>query len=300
MDCARKLKSYTRPWTDRCPIGGREHLRHLSWRRLKTHVERRPVEDPGVMSHALTAGLSRRIAAADILCMTSARRESSPAVLAGAEKASPSLTVTYEKFSEHELRAWRNKHYSLVDHCFPPLKGILCRKAEARPGRRFFGEAYVAASIRHDQCWYGSFKWLTSPKWSGLESLSNSYQNQFRSTLLHHFPRLSEFQELVRAFTPVFGRQRPVGPDLWLPTRSNHRFIEVKLPGDRISQHQLVGLALIAMLLRGDRPVSVEVFNLHSDGKVPASRQLKEEFASICARLREARRHRPHGERRKL
>jgi hypothetical protein len=55
---------------------------------------------------------------------------------------------------------------------------------------------------------------------------------------------------------------------------------------DPMEQHQLIGLALIAMFLRSDRPGSVEIVNLHSGKKPAGSDQLACQFGAICSRLK--------------
>ena len=201
----------------------------------------------------------------------------------------PKLTIRSMRFSEHDLRAWREGDYSLVQDCTEPLKRTLQERASQRPGRRFFGEAYVAAHVRHQEGWYGSFKWLTAEKWSGRQKLQDRYQNRFRDALMGYFPGLRAFQHLVTASVSVcnLGKRRPVAPDLWLTTIDRHRFIEVKLPGDRLGPHQLVGLALIAMFLSSDRSVSVEIVNLYQDKKSPWSDRLIHDFRAICTQLKE-------------
>lgn len=84
--------------------------------------------------------------------------------------------------------------------------------------------------------------------------------------------------------------RKPVAPDLWLTTANRHLFIEVKLPGDTIARHQLVGLALIAMYLRGDKPISVRIVNLYSGVRPARSEKLAREFHKICDQLSTVRR----------
>ena len=61
---------------------------------------------------------------------------------------------------------------------------------------------------------------------------------------------------------------RPAAPDLWLIDLSgNHRFIEVKLPHDQVSDSQLAGLAVIAASLFSKAGLSVEVIELHPDNE---------------------------------
>lgn len=203
----------------------------------------------------------------------------------------PKLKIRAVRFSEADLRAWKDDDYSMVEDCPTPLRRILQKKARARPGRRFFGEANVAAGARYQEGWYGSFKWLTSEKWSGDQQLRNRYQAEFREALRRHFPELGQFQQIVAASTRKFNGRKPVGLDLWLTTPREHRFIEVKPPGDRLGRHQLLGLALIATFLRSDRSKSVEVANLFSSEKPAGSEHLVGEFAAMCAELK---RHHAH------
>ena len=198
----------------------------------------------------------------------------------------PNLRISPMEFSESDLRAWKNGKCSLVKDCSRPLKQILRKKACARPGSRFFGEAFVAAHVDHEEGWYGSFKWLTSPKWYGDQTLEDRYQAKFRDALRRNFPDLMAFQQIAAASMRKLGGRKPVGPDLWLITPGKHRFIEVKLPYDRLGRHQLFGLALIALFFRRDRPVSVEIVNLHSGKKPARSDQLARQFEAICTRLK--------------
>lgn len=149
----------------------------------------------------------------------------------------PKLKIQCASFSEGELKAWRNGDYSLVKDCSRLLKKRLHEKAHARPGRRFFGEAKLLAAEPYNQAWYGSFKWLTSRKWTGHQKLADQYQGGFRVALQDHFPDLARFQKTVALAMARIGGDRPVGPDLWLISQKQHRFIEVKLPGDRLARH---------------------------------------------------------------
>jgi hypothetical protein len=195
------------------------------------------------------------------------------------------LQIRHVGFSEVSLGAWKRGDYSLVKDCPRLLKRVLRKKARARPGRRFFGEAHVAAAERYQERWYGSLKWLTSAKWSGEHAVADQYQTRFREALQRHFPELKKFQKVAAASAHKLRGRRPVGPDLSLTTLDKHRFIEVKLPGDRLGRHQLLGLALIAMFVQSDRPVSVEIVNLFSGAKPTASEHLAQDFAAICAQL---------------
>jgi hypothetical protein len=154
-----------------------------------------------------------------------------------------------------------------------------------RPGRRIFGEAKVLSTQSYLNAWYGSFKWLTSPKWCSRNQALKGYPNDFREALLSHFSNLCDLQDIVLGAARALADRKPVSPDLWLITRRKHRLIEVKLPGDSLADHQLLGLALIAMCARSDRPVSVEVFRLFESRKPEDSQELVGRFDVICDRL---------------
>ena len=63
------------------------------------------------------------------------------------------------------LEAWEEGDYSFLveSRASNYIKEILVCKAKKRPGRRFFGEAYISSKIEMKDGWYSSFKWLTSP-----------------------------------------------------------------------------------------------------------------------------------------
>jgi hypothetical protein len=165
------------------------------------------------------------------------------------------------------------------------LKQILCEKASNRPGSRFFGEAFVAATTAHDEGWYGSFKWLTSPRYSGGRQLAG-HQGEFARALTSHFPELARLQAKAARFAEHFG-ERPVAPDLWLISHRGHRFIEAKLPWDSVSQRQIVGLALIARYLRSERPISASVVQLYPDsGTAPNVDGLTRQFNELYRAVR--------------
>jgi hypothetical protein len=154
------------------------------------------------------------------------------------------------------------------------LKNILSGKVSrrAKGTRRFFGEAYVATQISHGEGYYGSFQWLTNPTFLGdrtfPEGPTQEFQQQYRHALHLHFQgQLERLQENARALEQGIGI-RPAAPDLWLIDLSgNHRFIEVKLPHDEVSDNQLAGLVVIAASLRGKSNVSVEVIELYPDNE---------------------------------
>lgn len=184
-------------------------------------------------------------------------------------------------YPAHCLRDWRRNDCRILtsSEASEYLKGIIAIKVKRRPrGRRFFGEAYVATQVRHRHGYYGSFKWLTNSRFLDDRPFPSGptkpYQEELRKALLRHFGKgqLERLQKRAHKATRVVG-VRPVAPDLWLiDSRGNHRFIEVKLPGDRIHPHQLAGMYLIASCLRTKGRLSVEIIELRPQhGKPPAT-----------------------------
>jgi hypothetical protein len=57
--------------------------------------------------------------------------------------------------------------------------------------------------------------------------------------------------------------------------QDNHRFIEVKLPGDRVHAHQLKGMALIATCLRAKGRVSVKIAELRPEESPQSFRSIE-------------------------
>ena len=144
------------------------------------------------------------------------------------------------------------------------------RRAAGRSGdRRFFGEAFVAAhrAFAHRAGWYGSFQWLSVQAWcASRRPPAQGYPALFREALDKYVLNLRDTQSREAILRSLLGGKHAAAPDLWLFTGSEHRFIEVKLPGDRLRDSQLAGLALIAVCLKTAHPVSVEVVSLvHGD-----------------------------------
>lgn len=162
---------------------------------------------------------------------------------------------------------------------------LLKRKVRGRSARthRFFGEAFVASQTVHREAYYGSFKWLTNPRFARDRKLAAKDQEHFRRALHDHFgqKRIDKLQRVVtemsRTCRKALARKSPTAPDLWLVDRQgHHRFIEVKLPGDSVAPHQLAGMAAIATVL-GTANVSVEVVHLHNDDRL---------FKEFCRAMR--------------
>ena len=100
---------------------------------------------------------------------------------------------------------------------------------------------------------------------------------EFKQALRTHFSRLAELQARARTLSERSGGPTPVAPDLWLLVNGEHRFIEVKLPGDRRRAPQYAGLALLAAHLPSARPIAVSVITLESS---------EDQFATFARSLR--------------
>lgn len=206
------------------------------------------------------------------------------------------------RYDVAELEAWKAGRYALLERSKASefLKRILIAKAERRRAgrgargqqgdRRFFGEAFVAAhaAFSHQAGWYGSFKWLSAATWSPriLEG-PTGYAQDLKRALGAYVENLEEVRRQQEVLRPRLRGRYAVPPDLWLLTGETHRFIEVKLPGDRLRDTQLAGLALIATSLRADRPVSVEVIRLVDDSNRRDGWTESEQgtFESLCSLL---------------
>jgi len=193
------------------------------------------------------------------------------------------LKFTPMDFSEADRQAWIGGDYTALisSKASSYLKRVLPRKASTRRKRRetdrFFGEAYVSAHVSHESGFYGSFRWLTNsyflsvPKPISQGPLTD--REELHCALWNHFGKaqLHSLHEKARRIEAATG-ERPGPPDLWLIEQSGqHRFAEVKLPGDSVRACQLAGLAVIAASLRPatGTQVTIEVFDLHPNGLEP-------------------------------
>ena len=176
------------------------------------------------------------------------------------------------------LNAWKNRDYSMLQNSKASgyIKEILIHKANLRPGRRFFGEAYIASKIQMKDGWYSSFKWLTSEKWLSGEGLESEYEKPFHHALMKYVgvEPLTELQrkavslyETHKETLIVGGKpKKPVAPDLWIIDQQDRfRFIESKLFGDTIKPHQIAGLVLIQKHLKVRNPVLVSIITLYPE-----------------------------------
>ena len=182
-------------------------------------------------------------------------------------KTAPTLTVKPIPYQPKDLKAWQLGRHAILERSSASrfIKNILCGKAKNRPGTRFFGEACVASTIQHEHGWYGSFKWLTSPRYVGGTALTG-FAAEFAAALNVHFDGLERLQERAARLSDALGF-KPMPPDLWLIANGKHHFIEVKLPWDSVSDRQLAGMALLAKHLRSKKPVELSVAQLYPAGE---------------------------------
>jgi len=177
------------------------------------------------------------------------------------------------EYPESLLDAWKQGDYWMLEssRVSEYIKSILLKKAKNRPGRRYFGEAYVSSTIKMIDGWFNSFKWLSSEKWLTGNSLEPVFEKPFHDTLIKYFgfKNLRNLQNestaLYKGNAEYLHHKKPVAPDLWIiDKKGNHRFIECKLPGDKIGPHQIAGLLLIKENLKVSEKISVSIANLHS------------------------------------
>jgi len=181
-------------------------------------------------------------------------------------------------YPESLLEAWKAGDYSMLikSNASDYIKNILTTKAKERPGRRFFGEAYIASKIEMKEGWYNSFKWLTADKWLTGNGLKQEFEKPFYSVLMKHIgaDSLAKLQEKSIAFYNQYKEnfmhegkyKKPVAPDLWLIDKEGcFKFIESKLPGDTIAKHQIAGLALIGKYLGDSFPISISIMHLYPE-----------------------------------
>jgi hypothetical protein len=175
----------------------------------------------------------------------------------------PNLESQTWSFPEDARDRWYSGSSSLIEQSNASgfIKRVLVQKHAVRP-RRFFGEAFVASRLVHQEGYYCPFKWLTASRWSGDRELASPDAKEFSKALARHFPLLGDFQRSAAASAQLLGCPKPVGPDLWLITESGHLFIEVKLPKDSAATHQVAGLALLATQLPSEMPIRVLVVTL--------------------------------------
>jgi hypothetical protein len=194
----------------------------------------------------------------------------------------PSLELKNEFYPPDLLGKWRKGDYSFLkqSNASDFIKAFLIKKAEVRTGKRFFGEAYIASTIKMSEGWYSSYKWLTQSKWITGHGLKSDFEERFHNALLKHFG-VDTLRALQNKSNLLFNNyknhlfhcgkyHKPVAPDLWLvDSEGTHYFLESKLPDDCIKASQIAGLALIAKHLNGSKRLRLVLVNLYPENSEP-------------------------------
>ena len=199
-----------------------------------------------------------------------------------------SLKEDLMPYTDKLLDEWVEGDYSMITSSKAPqyIEDIIVKKAKARPGTRFFGEAYVARvygkTTKHG--WYNSFKWLYADKWYKRESLEPQFEEPFFVALIKHigWTKLRTLQRHARDYVETMDIN-PQAPDLWLiDNEGAFHFIEVKKGSDRIHEGQLEGLAMIKKYLKA----KVSIISLYPEGgRVPRQIDHTDRFTEIYASL---------------
>jgi hypothetical protein len=195
------------------------------------------------------------------------------------------LEVKLMDYPKSLLDQWKRGDYSFLSSSSAPeyIKDILIVKAEKRPGRRFFGEAYIASKLGHTitEGWYNSFKWLTASKWVTGKKLEPRFGLPFYEALCNRIGAniIADLQQRAKSYYHGHGNElenkKPVAPDLWLvDANENFMFIESKMEGDQIKPHQLAGLALISKYLKA----LVCIICLHEEGQTPLASEIMQNY----------------------
>jgi hypothetical protein len=133
-------------------------------------------------------------------------------------------TLEYDPALEEQ---WRSGQYGWFERsaASPFLKEVLIKKARtwhaaarsknAKPTRRFFGEAYVSLKFAHEDGWFDSFKFLTARNWA-----TKSHGAKLRAAL-HQHVGAPVIAQLRRNATRIVKKTdlKPVVPDLWFHQR---------------------------------------------------------------------------------
>ena len=125
-------------------------------------------------------------------------------------------------FPPEFLKRWRNCDYSLLTSANIPsyIKQIIVQKAKIRPGRRFFGEAFVAVSFssKIKDGFYCSYKWMTAEKWITGKGLKPEFEKPFYDGLHKYIgtENLKEIQKRSNKYRESHDGNRPVASDLIL------------------------------------------------------------------------------------
>ena len=188
------------------------------------------------------------------------------------------IAIETKYYPESMLWSWMSGHYVMLrkSHASQFIKDILIEKTKIKHNRHtsnvpvkrtkdFFGEAFIASQLETEMVdgWYNSYKWLTSERWLTGRGLEPGHKTAFyRKALMRYigYDALKDLQRLAAHCEKKLSIS-PVPPDLWIITSHKNRcvfkFIESKLPGDRIADGQILGLLIISNYLRAITPAQV-------------------------------------------
>jgi len=178
--------------------------------------------------------------------------------------------INLMEYSEIEEKKWKNGDISMLISSAAPefIKLIIKHKKRKDSSRHltmwYFGEAFVASKLASSvqEGWFCSFKWLYDPTWiNGKNSdrekdkVIAGLKRQFYNEALMKYigeDKLRDLQNIGKKEQKGIP-YKPKAPDLWLIDKNGKsHFIEIKRPevGDKPSDEQLVGLALIEKYLK--------------------------------------------------
>jgi hypothetical protein len=132
----------------------------------------------------------------------------------------PLLEIQSMPYPDSLLVSWRSGYYTflLSSGASDYIKSILVAKSRLRPGRRFFGEAFVASKFPMVDGWYSSYKWLTSNKWIEGTGMEDKFQEHFHHALRKYIgtEALTKIQRQARMLTQSNRKSslKPVPPGL--------------------------------------------------------------------------------------
>jgi len=181
--------------------------------------------------------------------------------------------VHFMDYSESDFMKWKARDNNILKSSQAPkfLKAILIHKQKKRP-HLFFGEAYAVSKLGDTtkEGWFNSWDWISSNKWmkgeysKSNDPVINDLKKQFYEDALIRYIETAKWLKLLEVQKNLSHIPEP--PDLWLVDKNNnHHFIEVKRNKDKLSDAQILGLALIDVCLN----YQVHLLWLYEENKNP-------------------------------
>ena len=178
--------------------------------------------------------------------------------------------VNMMEYFGYEEDQWKDGNISMLTSSLAPefIKAIIKHKKRKESYRHlslwYFGEAFVASKLAPSvkEGWFCSFKWLHDPTWINgknpdreKDKVIADLKRQFYNEALMKYigeDKLRDLQNIGKMEQKGMP-SKPKAPDLWLIDKNGKsHFIEIKRleVGDKPSDEQLVGLALIEKYLK--------------------------------------------------